>query len=320
MSFNMDYCILFNDLVNLSTPSGPLLRDCSISLEDSSTYPTPNKPSLIRSYYPPHNRDYSKDDDVIRQTLKFAESSSDTHLCTLRKCPSNCKCLCLSANIYEEAQKEQRSKQSLDQVNAINRKVSASLLLTGPCMDERIQRPHLNATLYSDKASNDISELPSLSNETDAADTPPPTSFQPFCLPMPDEKTEDNIFFCLWGDCQKSFPTLSELITHCTTTHAGKEFSTRACEWRTCAQKNLKFPKKNKFLSHFRLHTGEKPYACSFPNCGKRFTRRDGLYNHLEVHSGDPKYECHFPECAKKYYHRRSLRKHLKEHSMYEKG
>lgn len=34
--------------------------------------------------------------------------------------------------------------------------------------------------------------------------------------------------------------------------------------------------------------TGEKPHECTFPNCGKRFSRSDELTRHSRIHTGDP--------------------------------
>ena len=33
-----------------------------------------------------------------------------------------------------------------------------------------------------------------------------------------------------------------------------------------------------------RLHTGEKPLVCPYPECGKRFSRDDSLGPHIKIH------------------------------------
>ena len=61
------------------------------------------------------------------------------------------------------------------------------------------------------------------------------------------------------------------------------------------------------------LFAGEKPFACQWDRCGRRFSRSDELSRHKRTHTGEKKFGC--TVCARRFMRSDHLAKHVKRHA-----
>ncbi len=77
------------------------------------------------------------------------------------------------------------------------------------------------------------------------------------------------------------------------------------------------FKEKGNFITHIRVHTGDKPFVCSVYGCNKTFITKGNLKAHMTKHIGHSLYPCNFPACKKSYSQKSRYIIHLRTHNGY---
>nr|XP_039254420.1 zinc finger protein ZIC 4-like [Styela clava] len=115
--------------------------------------------------------------------------------------------------------------------------------------------------------------------------------------------------------CDQEFYSLTHLVDHVTVDHVGGHDQTdHTCHWKDC-QREKGFQAKYKLVNHIRVHTGEKPFLCLYPNCGKVFARSENFKIHKRTHTGEKPFVCPFDGCDRRFANSSDRKKHTYTHS-----
>ncbi|CAG9808265.1 unnamed protein product [Chironomus riparius] len=101
--------------------------------------------------------------------------------------------------------------------------------------------------------------------------------------------------------CSKKFFTKTQLLRHLKIVSGVISFTCDVCSKKCVSAMDLRL--------HYRCHTNEKTYNCSFPNCLKVFKTPAARSSHMEIHSFI-EYEC--TDCKAIFKQRALLQRHLK--------
>eukprot|EP00178_Gracilaria_changii_P021419 TRINITY_DN63669_c0_g1_i1.p1 TRINITY_DN63669_c0_g1~~TRINITY_DN63669_c0_g1_i1.p1 ORF type:complete len:214 (+),score=42.19 TRINITY_DN63669_c0_g1_i1:219-860(+) len=80
-----------------------------------------------------------------------------------------------------------------------------------------------------------------------------------------------------------------------------------ACPFHNCTRTSTEH---SNLKAHMRMHTGERPYACSAPGCKKSFRWKSSLtYHEKAIHTSVKPYKC--APCRKQFVEKRKYKLHL---------
>ncbi|KAJ2943386.1 hypothetical protein O0L34_g12196 [Tuta absoluta] len=125
-------------------------------------------------------------------------------------------------------------------------------------------------------------------------------------LKKPSPDGVDRTIACPHKGCTKMFRDNSAMRKH---------LHTHGPRVHVCAECGKAFVESSKLKRHQLVHTGEKPFQCTFEGCGKRFSLDFNLRTHVRIHTGDRPYVCPFDSCNKKFAQSTNLKSHILTHA-----
>ncbi|XP_012498412.1 PREDICTED: zinc finger protein 42 homolog [Propithecus coquereli] len=126
------------------------------------------------------------------------------------------------------------------------------------------------------------------------------------------KKTKDSLqtIACPESGCSRRLRDATALKKHLVA-HAPRD--------HVCAECGKSFAESSKLKRHFLVHSGEKPFQCTFEGCGKRFSLDFNLRTHVRIHTGEKRFVCPYEGCSRKFVQSNNLKVHISTHAKTQK-
>lgn len=109
-----------------------------------------------------------------------------------------------------------------------------------------------------------------------------------------------HVFLCDWMGCDKKFNQSCNLNKHLLT-HTG------ICHDAAIILRSA--------INAFSFFSGDRPFACDWPQCGMWFTQSSNLNKHYLTHTNERPFKCSWPDCDKRFKQSSNLNKHKLVHT-----